>query len=231
MSKPTAKQENMFLNLIFNLMAPIMILTKLSGEDKLGPTVALIIAIALPLGYGLYDYITRRTFNFLSALGLANVLITGVIGLMEADGIWVAVKEATIPALIGIFVLASMRSKKPLVKTFLYSEQIFDTEKIESHLAENDNQTAFSKLMDKTTYILAFSFLCSAILNFVLAKAIVTSDGGTELFNQQIGKMNALSWVVIVIPTMIITGYALYLLLGGIKKLTGLTMEQAMKAK
>lgn len=221
----------MFLNLIFNLMAPIMILTKLSGEDRLGPTLALIIAIALPLGYGIYDYITRRTFNFLSALGLANVLITGVIGLMELDGIWIAVKEATIPALIGIFVVASMRSKKPLVRTFLYSDQIFDTDKIEAELAAKNNETAFSKLIDKTTYVLAVSFLCSAVLNFILAKSIVTSAGGTELFNQQIGKMNALSWVVIVIPTMLITGYALYLLLGGIKKLTGLTMEDAMRTK
>ncbi|MCH6258875.1 hypothetical protein MLD52_20115 [Puniceicoccaceae bacterium K14] len=231
MTKTNPKQENMFLNLIFNLMAPIMILTKLSGEDRLGPTIALIVAIALPLGYGIYDYATRRTFNFLSGLGLANVLITGVIGLMELDGFWIAVKEATIPALIGVFVLASMRSKRPLVRTFLYSDQIFDTEKIESTLEQNGNQTAFSKLIDKTTYVLAFSFLCSAILNFILAKAIVTSAGGTEEFNQQIGKMNALSWVVIVIPTMVITGYALWLLFGGIKRLTGLTMEESMRTK
>jgi hypothetical protein len=40
--------------------------------------------------------------------------------------------------------------------------------------------------------------------------------------------MNALSWPVIVLPTMIITIYALWRLIGGIKRLSGLEFEEMM---
>ena len=93
------------------------------------------------------------------------------------------------------------------------------------------NRPAFDLLLDKATYILVASFLLSAVLNFFLAKIIVTSSGGTEEFNQQIGKMNGLSWIVIVIPTTIISGYALFLLIRGIKQLTGLELEDVIHSK
>ena len=47
----------------------------------------------MPLSYGVYDYIQRRNINLFSILGFANVGLTGVIGILELDGIWVAVKS------------------------------------------------------------------------------------------------------------------------------------------
>ena len=228
--QPT-KRENLLLNVTCNMLLPILILTKASDYVEVSPEIVLIIAIALPLGYGVYDYAARRIFNFLSALGLSNVLVTGLIGLAELDGIWIAVKEASFPALIGIIVLASMRSSNPLVNTFLYNDQVLDKQKIESELKDRNNEKAFNKLMESSTYLLTASFALSAVLNFFLAKIIVTNPGGTEEFNQQIGKMNALAWIVIIIPTMIITGYALWRLLVGIKKLTGLDFESVIRSK
>ena len=43
--------------------------------------------------------------------------------------------------------------------------------------------------------------------------------------------MNGLSWIVIVIPTTVISGYALYLLISGIKRLTGLGLEEVIHSK
>ncbi|MDE0768337.1 MAG: MFS transporter [Opitutaceae bacterium] len=231
MTETKPKRENLFLNIIFNVLAPILILTKAANYVDVSPTIILCIAIALPLGYGTYDYIVRKTFNMLSALGLANVLVTGFIGLAELDSKWVAVKEASFPLLIGFAVLASMRTGNPLVRTFLYNPQVLDVDKIEDELEVRSNRPAFDRLLDKATYILVASFLLSAVLNYFLAKVIVTSAGGTEEFNQQIGKMNGLSWIVIVIPTTIISGYALFLLIRGIKQLTGLDLEEVFHSK
>lgn len=231
MTQPELKRENLFLNIVFNVLAPILILTKAADYVEISPTVILSIAIALPLGYGIYDYIKRQKFNMLSALGLANVLVTGFIGLAELDSKWIAVKEASFPLMIGFAVLASMRTSNPLVRTFLYNEQVLDVKKIENELDVRTNRPAFEALLDRATYILVASFLLSAVLNFFLAKFIVTSAGGTEEFNQQIGKMNGLSWIVIVIPTTIISGYALYLLIHGIKQLTGLGLEEVVHSK
>ena len=232
MPEQPPKRESLILNLLFNLILPILILTKLSplvekklGENVIDPTAILIVALGFPLGYGIYDYIVRRIFNVLSILGFSHVLATGVIGILELDGIWIAVKEAAFPALIGICIFGSMRSSNPLVKLFLYNDQILNVARIEQELAARNNREAFERLLNVSTYILVASFALSAILNFVLAKAIVTSPGGTQEFNEQIGKMTGLSWIVIVVPTMILMVIALWRLLSGTMRLTGLEFE------
>jgi L-amino acid N-acyltransferase YncA len=73
---------------------------------------------------------------------------------------------------------------------------------------------------------LAASFLLSSILNFFLAVFILKSPPGTAEFNAELGKMTALSYPVIVIPSMVVLGLALWKLLSGIKALTGLQLEE-----
>ncbi len=237
MSEQKPKRESLILNLLFNLVLPILILTKLSpmiekrwGESAIDPTIVLIVALGFPLGYGIYDYITRKIFNILSILGFSHVLATGVIGVLELDGIWIAVKEAAFPALIGICIFGSMKSSNPLVKLFLYNDQVLNVSLIEKELAARSNRDAFEKLLNVSTYILVASFALSAVLNFILAKTIVTSPGGTQEFNEQIGKMTGLSWIVIVVPTMILMVIALWRLLSGTMKLTGLEFEALVHA-
>ena len=60
MSAASPKQENLLLNLFFNIAAPWAVLSLLSKPERLGPVWGLVIALAFPLGYGLYDYAKRR---------------------------------------------------------------------------------------------------------------------------------------------------------------------------
>lgn len=58
MSGTTKSNENPFINLLFNVILPVMVLNQLSkraGPD--GPTIALVAALAIPLGYGAYDLV------------------------------------------------------------------------------------------------------------------------------------------------------------------------------
>ena len=66
-----------------NIVIPVIILVRFSGEDQLGPVNGLLVALAFPVGYGLYDFIVRRGFNPYSMLGFASVLLTGGIGLLK----------------------------------------------------------------------------------------------------------------------------------------------------
>ena len=50
------KQNNLLLELLFNIAAPSLILMKLSGPEYLGTVGALIVALAFPIGYGIYDF-------------------------------------------------------------------------------------------------------------------------------------------------------------------------------
>jgi len=95
------------VDLLVSIAIPSLILMKLSGDEDLGATNALIAALAFPLGWGLFELVKYRKFNFIALLGLVSVLLTGGIGLLQLDLKWLAIKEAAIPAVIGLAVLGS----------------------------------------------------------------------------------------------------------------------------
>jgi hypothetical protein len=221
-----AKRENIFLNLVLNIALPSLVLSKLSTAERLGPENALVLALLFPLSYGVWDYLQRRKVNFVSGLGFVSTLLTGGFGLAKLDGLWFAVKEASVPAVIGLSVLLSMKSKRPLIREFLYNDQVIDIPKVDAALAARGSQTAFDRLLMQAGWLVAVSFLVSAVLNYALARWLLTAAAGTPEFNAQLGKMQWMSWPVIVVPSMGMMMFALWRLLGGIKQLTGLELEE-----
>ena len=229
-AKPES-QENPFLSLAFSILIPTVILTKFSGPDSLGPVTGLLVAIAFPLGWGLRDLIKTRRAGLIPALGLISVLLTGGFGLLKLDGFWFAVKEAAIPLLIGLAVVGSMWTKQPLVRTFLYNDKVLDTDRIDQALAERNRRPQFDRLLREASWLLGFSFLLSAVLNFGLAIWILKSPAGTTAFNEELGRMTALSFPVISIPCMVVMMFALWRLIKGLQNYTGLGMNEIMRAK
>lgn len=230
------KKENTFLNLGFNILLPILILNK--GKAWFGghlepyfPNPALgilIIAISFPVGYFVYDYFKRAKYNLFSILGLISVLLTGGIGILNIPTEWFAVKEAAIPFLLGIAVVVSLKTPYPLIRTLLYNPEIMDVDRVQAALKEQDAEKHFDKLLEQCTWLIAGSFLLSAVLNFVLARWIVVSPSGTDAFNAEVSKMMAWSWPVIAVPGIVIMMLTLYRLIRGIKAMTGLGLEQVI---
>ena len=138
------KPENLLLNLVCNVAVPTAILSWLSDDRWLGPRWSLLVALAFPVGYGLHDFVTRRRWNFISIIGFASVLISGGFALMKVGGLWFAVKDAAIPTVIGLAVLASTRAKTPLVNELLYNPQVIDVDKVDAALAARGTQAAFA---------------------------------------------------------------------------------------
>jgi len=159
------------------------------------------------------------------------VTLTGGISLMELDAIYIAIKEASIPAIFGLATLISLKTSQPLIHTFLLNEAILETQKIKDALAENGQQSEFDKLLVNASWILAGSFFLSSILNYLLAVIILTADPGTVLFNEQLGKMTALSFPVIALPAMVVLTADLFYLFRGITRLTGIPLEGIVKQK
>ena len=222
--------ENIWLNLGLNLLLPSLILKKGSQWLGISDTSNLIIALILPLLYGIYDFSNRRKYNIFSILGFISILLTGSIGLLALNPKWVAVKEATIPLLLGIALLISSRTKYPLIRVLLYNEQMLNISKIEKILKKRNTTKAFEKLIRKCTLLFGFSFFISAILNYFLAKIIVTTDPKLDLgqFNKELSDMFLWSWPIITIPTFAISIYAFFKLTRGIRKFTGLDIESAL---
>lgn len=228
MSLPPPKRENLVINLVCNVALPPIILKWGSKAAWLGPKWALVIALAFPVGYFIYDLVRRKKFNFISAIGFLSVLLTGTFAQMELNLQWFAVKEAAIPAVIGLVVLISMGTRWPLVREILYNPQVIDVDRIDAALAERNARPTFEKLLRESSYLLTLSFFVSAVLNYALARYLLESPAGTETFNSELAKMNLLSWPVIVLPSTVMTMYALWRLLGGLQRITGLQFEQLM---
>jgi intracellular septation protein A len=228
--KPTPKprKESFLANILLNIIIPAVILSKLSSEQYLGTQWAVVVALAFPLGYGIYDFTRTRKVNVFSALGFVSILLTGGISLLHLDPKYIAIKEAAIPGLIGLVTLFSMRTRYPVVKTLLYNDKILKVEKIAAALKLNNAELRFDKVLQNATYLIAASFFLSSILNYVLARILLVSPPGTEAFNAELGKMTALSYPVIALPATLVLFAGLYYLFHHIRLLTNLGFEDVI---
>lgn len=225
---PAPKKESLLANLLLNIVVPSLILSKFSTDEYLGVTLGVVVALAFPLLYGVYDFWRVRKVNFFSILGFVSVLLTGGISLLQLDPQYIAIKEAAIPGLIGIATLISLRTRFPLVRTFIYNDKILNVAKIDAALAAQGTKAQFDNTLTRATQCIAASFFLSSALNYALAKIIMVSPAGTAEFNAELGKMTALSYPVIALPMMVILMATLFYLFRNIKRLTGLSLEDVV---
>lgn len=197
----------------------------------LGPTVGLLLALLFPICYGLVDFGARRKYNLFSIVGFVSILITGSVGLLHIDKDWIAIKEAAVPTLFGLAVLATLKTRRPLVHLFLFNDQLIDVEKVEAALAQLDSRLKFERLLGFATALVAASFLLSAVLNFLLARFLIKSESGTVSFNEELGQLTFWSYPVIALPCTIVMATALFVVLRGIRKLTGLEFEEVFQGR
>ena len=109
----TQPDENPLMNIIINVIAPVLILSQMSKTaDKawhLGPEKAMYFALALPLGYGIWHYLKNKQLNLFSIVGILSVLLTGIItiiiwsdtSLRPQAALLFGIKEAVQPLLLG----------------------------------------------------------------------------------------------------------------------------------
>lgn len=227
-----AQRENPFNSLVLNILLPVVVLTQ---ADRFidSPAQVLLLALAFPVGYFVYDFARRKKANFVSILGFVSVLLTGGVGLLELPRFWFVVKEASIPALIGLVVAGSLLTRKPLIEVFLYSPQVFDVERINTVLAERGTTGQMHRLLRLATALLAATFGVSAVLNFVLANHFVKTEPSVDAaqFNAEVGAMTGWSYVVIALPSTVMLVGLIWWLSKGIQRLTGLKFEEALAAE
>jgi hypothetical protein len=227
-AQATAKPASPLIELTVTLLIPSLILMKLSGGEYLGPVNALLAALAFPLGWGVREYQRARKFNLFAALGFVSVLLTGGIGLLKLDPQWLAVKEAAIPAVLGLAVAVSVFTRYPLVRVLLFNPSIMQVENIQAALESRGNRSAFDAKLINATWMLAGAFLFSAVMNYLLASWVVTSVPGTETFNEELGKLTLLSYPVIALPSMVIMMGVLFYLARSLRQLAGLELADIL---
>lgn len=227
-SNQPKKPSGFLSNLLINVVIPAVILSKFSGEAHLGPLWGLVVALAFPVCFGIWDLKRAGKVNFFSVLGVISVLLTGGIALLQLDPAYIAIKEAAIPGAIGLAVLISQYTRYPLVKKFILNGELLDNDKLYAALNERANTMQFERKLAQAGNLVAASFFLSSVLNYILAKLILVSPPGTTAFNEELGRMTWLSYPVIVLPSMIVLFFAIWFLFSSISKLTGQELENFM---
>jgi hypothetical protein len=242
-AKAAPKKENFIVNIAFNLLIPGLILSdwgkqglaflmKSAGQAVTEPNhlgeARLVIAVAFPAAYFVFDYIRRRQANVISMFGFVGTLLSGAVGLMKLDPFWFAVKEAMFPGVIGAGMYLSQWAGKPLVKAFVWNETVMHTDKITAAVSERGRDKDIEKLFGWCTQKLAPVFLLSAVAHFVLARWLVTAHPveSQDTFNAQLSKFNFIAWPLVLLPSM---AFMVWLMLKFMKRLgevSGLAEEE-----
>ncbi len=252
---PKPKPENPLANILINVIIPVLVLSFLSKDPALqerlgqsakpwhiGPLYAMIVALALPLGYGIWHFAKTRKPNFFSALGLISIALTGGLTLYlwnqdgsvkENAGLLFGIKEGSIPLMLGIAILTSANSRSPLLNVFLYNDSIFDIPKIEIKIAELDKTTAYQGLLRNCTRWFSASFFISSLMNVALALWFFRSfdhqaANALEEYNTIVGKLTGWGFLVIGVPIVLFFFVILKRLLKGLSQLTGMPDDELM---
>ncbi len=146
------------LELSTTLIVPSIILMKLSEPAYLGSVNALLLALAFPLLWGVWSLLRERRVNPFAVLGIVGILLTGGIALLRLDPQWLAVKEAAIPALIGVAVLVSSRTRYPVIRSLLYNPALVNVEKIQAALEMRGTTAAYERRLSNSGHLLAGTF-------------------------------------------------------------------------
>lgn len=190
------------VNALVNIALPVLVLLTLSGEDRLGPIPALLLAIGIPAAYGLDRLIRRRQVNIQSILGLLSVLLTGVIGVFRLDTILFPVKEAAIPIGFAMILIASNRTSFPIVK--LLFDIVQRKEVVETAVRSRGGELAYRRHIERSGRRWAGIMVTSGVMKAILAGVIVTAETGTEAFNRQLARYELAQVPTSMLVTMVL---------------------------
>ena len=244
--------ENPLYSLCFNILIPVMILrngnkwidrilTHFQGVDPVykdentfdSSPIVFFIALLFPVIYFLYDYLNRKNKNLISVLGFVNILLTGGIGVFGAKFAlsknWFILKEALLPFLIGLIFMIMSKYRQSSFNRILLNDAIFDNHKISISI-KDEMRNEFEKIVRRAGYYFTSGFFISCIIQFILASLIVVSDPGEPSFNKEVSTMTWVSYLAVLIPTILIVGKGYWGLILGIEKITGLKKEEFLRS-
>ncbi len=225
------RQPHPLLDLLLTVVLPSAALEYLSAADRLGPFWALVVASLLPLGLGVYCWVTKSGLNLFSVLGLVAVIVTGGLGLLKLPAFWFGIKEIAVPVLIGIAFPLSHRWGKPIISAMLFAPHLINERALRAALDTPEKQASFERQLFQASLGLGIAMLGSAVINFALAMYLIgNKEPGSEAYVKAIGTLNWSGTLIIGVPLLIAMMVVMVRFLRGIQRLTGLEKDDLLNA-
>lgn len=211
------------LNVLLSVLAPVLILENCSSDGpsfwEIGTAWAMGVALSLPIACGIYSYAKDRKLDTLTLVGLLGTLLTGIVTIYAntGDGTsirpdtpwWYAAKEALIALILACAILATARSERSMLRTFIYSDSLFNIPAIEAGINHLHKKDEYNKLLLKANLTASASLFFSAAANFLLALYFLLpiphmpeSQQSIE-YNYAVGKMTWWGYLIIGIPLLL----------------------------
>jgi hypothetical protein len=226
---PAPPPPNPFLEILLTIILPSVVLDQLSKPERLGPLVALVVSLLLPLGFGVWCFVQKKGWNLFSVLGFVTILITGSLGLLKLPAFWFAVKECTIPLIIGLAFPLSHRFGKPLLNAMILQPHVINLEAMNGAITTPEKRADYEKAVFRASCGMALGMVGSSVANFFLALYLLGGkEPGTEEFMKGIAKLNWMGLIVIGVPMTVVMLFVFFRLLKQLQRITGLERDDLM---
>lgn len=205
-----SRSTKLLLDILLGAVVPILVLSYLT--DTLGAVPTYLLAALIPVGWVVVDlfFITRR-INFITGFLGLNALVRGLLAFWFVDGLLYALKDTAGGVLTVVIFGGSLLIGRPVVRAF--AEQSLDPRSPEQESAIEGlfRERPVAWALFWSTALLTAVNAATSFANFLLNLQIVTAAFGTEDFNTQIARVNAVTRVALGIPEFAAWGAALWL--------------------
>ncbi len=205
-----SRSTKLILDISLGAVVPILVLSYLT--DPLGAVPAYLLAALIPVGWVAVDlfFITRR-INFITGFLGLNALVRGLLAFWFVDGLLYALKDTSGGALTVMIFGGSLLIGRPVVRAFAEQSLAPRSPEQESALEKLFRERPVARALFRSTALLAAVNVVTSLANFLLNLQIVTAAFGTEDFNTQVAKVNAITRIALGVPEMAAWGVALWL--------------------
>lgn len=211
--------------LVATVVIPAFTLIFLTSEDRLGPIWGLVLALTPPFVWSIVSMVREGQVSVLAVISLASVMLTGGVGLLRLDAAWYAVKEAIVPAGMGIGAFFSATTRFAVVQVLL--DRLLDLDRVRSTAGEQAGEV--DRAIQVATRRVGGVLLATAAVTWVLSRWVVVSEGGSEAFADELGRYTLLSVPVLMIPSTIAMAWVLNQVFLTIEAATGEEPESFMR--
>jgi len=223
------KQPSTLLDLVLTVVLPSLVLDYLSPPARLGPFWALVVSMLFPVAFGIWCWHKQHAWNVFSILGLATVLLSGGLGLLNLDAFWFSIKETAMPLALGAAFPLSHFWGKPLINALIMQPQLLNVRAVEAALNTPEKRAAFDRSLRRASWGIGLSMVGSSAANFFLVLYLLKGkEPGSEAFVRAIGTQNWAGMIVVGVPMMVAMLVVFVGLIRNIQRITGLERADMM---
>jgi len=229
MTKPTRPPISLTLQLVIGFIIPTIVLMTLSNESRLGPFVAMVLALLPPVLLEVYSFFTGRKASWLSLFAIIGVLLIGAISLFGLSEEWLGVRRAGFYVIAAVGIAAVLLFKRNWIDTGL--GKLIDMPAVRKAAKKNKTEAALSKHISRVGYLLVAFLIVIAIWSYILTIIVMNAPTGSSEFNAEYAQLRLLGIPFVSGPLLIGMVILLVYLANGFEKLTGIDTEALLKKK